>query len=596
MKRILPVLLSFVCCLSATVGQSALTDPAQIQTEAYVNLVQADQGLEAGRLDEALAQYQVSRNYYQQLASDFPSWKPRIVQYRKAYCDSQVTDIERRLNGGVPLEEAELAPLPVSEPAPQPQPVVVAEPGPSRDVRERSVEVDYLKSRINSLEAQLSEFDALQDDLDSVQSEYETLNTQYTQIVESLKQAEAQLKEKSTSEESALMGLQAELDAKDDQLQALQRDAEAKKQLDQVLNDMEANVNELREDNKLLQKEIKTLDGELDTAEDRAQKAEKAADKAEKASDKAKADLKNSGTLATQLKTAENRANKAEKAADKAKAELANNDNLAKQLKTVEADRKKAESELKKAEKRITKLLKAESTLKDAETRAKQAEKDLQKARADLADADKELTVAKRKPISKKADRVQDEPKVKPVEKIKEKPVIEPKEDKSAPVAEPFMATVPPKKVPRGTSPADYVRQLLQDGENDAALATVQKARKSKPADVNLMMIEGIALIRLQRYEEAATMMIDLAKNNPRNAEVHATLGAAMMGAGFYDEARETLLMAVKLDKNLPECQYNLAQLYAFIDPISIRKARKYYKQARSLGLPPDAKLEKALK
>jgi len=589
MNRFLLPLLGLACWLSASTAQAALSDPAQIQTEAYVNLVQADQGLEAGRLDEALAQYQVARDYYRQLASDFPSWKPRIVQYRKAYCDSQVTDIERRLNGGAPLEEAELAPLPVSEPAPQPKPVVVAEAEPSRDVRERSVEVDYLKSRIHSLESQLSDLDMLQDDLDAVQSEYDALNIKYTRIVESFTQAEAQLKEKSAGNASALADLQAELNAKDDQLKSLQQELEAKKQLDQVLNDMEANVNELREDNKLLQKEIKTLDAELDTAESRA-------DKAEKVADKTKAELANNDNLAKQLKTAESRADKAEKAAGKAKAELKNNNNLAKQLKTAESDRKKAESELKKAKKRITKLLKAESSLKDAEGRAKKAEKDLQKARADLADADKKLTVAKRKPISTKADRIQDKPKVKSVEIIKEKPGVDPKEDHPAPVTEPFMATVPPKDIPRGTSPADYVRQLLQDGENDTALATVQQARKSQPADMNLILIEGIALIRLQRYEEAATMMIDLAKNNPRNAEVNATLGAAMMGAGFFDEARETLLIAVKLDKNLPECQYNLAQLYTFIDPISIKKARKYYKQARNLGLPADPNLEKALK
>ena len=68
-----------------------------------------------------------------------------------------------------------------------------------------------------------------------------------------------------------------------------------------------------------------------------------------------------------------------------------------------------------------------------------------------------------------------------------------------------------------------------------------------------------------------------------------------MMGAGFHAEARETLLMAVKLDKNLPECHYNLAQLYAFIDPIDLKLARKSYKQARDFGLAADPQLEKIL-
>ena len=158
------------------------------------------------------------------------------------------------------------------------------------------------------------------------------------------------------------------------------------------------------------------------------------------------------------------------------------------------------------------------------------------------------------------------------------------------------MATLPPKSIPEGISTADYIRKLLQDGENESALATVQDARKGVPADMNLALIEGIALIRLQRYSDAAALLIDLARNNPRNADVHATLGAAMLGAGLYEEARETLQMAIKLDRNLPECHYNLAQIYAFIDPIDLKLARQYYQQARDLGLAADRQLEKTLK
>lgn len=571
MNRYLLPLLGLVCWLSAAIAQATLSDPAQIQTEAYVNLVQADQGLDAGRLDEALAQYQVARDYYQQLASDFPGWEPRIVQYRKTYCDNQMADIQRRMNGDAAMNAPELAPLPVRTPPPPPEPVVVARPAPDRAATERSVELDYLKSRVSSLESQLS-------DMDSVQDDYDTLNEAYSKLVEEQKATRQQLSEKTRSEQAALADLQARLDAKDHQIQSLQRDLDAKKELDQVLNDMEAKVNELREKNKRLQQEIKTLDAELDDAEIRADQALLAAQQAE-------AKLKDSGDSVKQLK--------------------------------------KAKSELKKSEKRVKKLEKSETRLKAAEKQAKSAQKqsrdsekelkkvradladaknELKQARSDLADAESKLALSKRKPIFDKADRSAQESALpakseeKPVAEEKPEPQTEPRENQPAPETEPFMATVPPNEIPSGTSPADYVRQLLQEGENDAALATVQQARRSQPADVNLILIEGIALIRLQRYEEAATMMIDLAKNNPRNAEVHATLGAAMMGAGFYDEARETLLMAMKLDKNLPECQYNLAQLYAFIDPISIKKARRYYKQALDLGLPPDPSLEKALK
>ena len=146
-------------------------------------------------------------------------------------------------------------------------------------------------------------------------------------------------------------------------------------------------------------------------------------------------------------------------------------------------------------------------------------------------------------------------------------------------------------------SAADYVRELLQQGENEAALATIQEARKVVPNDVNLALIEGIALIRLQHYPQAASMLIELAKRNPRNAEINATLGAAMMGAGFYEESREALMLAIKLDRNVGgEYYYNLALLNAYTDPINLKAARKYYQQARSMGVSADPKLEETLK
>ncbi|MDY0145300.1 MAG: hypothetical protein RBS84_04820, partial [Kiritimatiellia bacterium] len=91
-------LLAVVCVgLLPSVAQAALTDPGQIMNEAYISLVQGDQSLDAARLDEALALYVQAQEYYQRLARDFPGFEPRIIQYRKTYCDNQITDINRKL-------------------------------------------------------------------------------------------------------------------------------------------------------------------------------------------------------------------------------------------------------------------------------------------------------------------------------------------------------------------------------------------------------------------------------------------------------------------------------------------------------------------
>lgn len=498
MKKVprLCVLLAVLAGGFAAPASAALTDPAQIQTEAYVNLVQADQSLDAGRLDEALAQYQAARDYYLRLAKDFPGWEPKIIQYRKTYCDNQILDVERRRAGGAVEELPELEAPPAAADAAAIEPEEEeAEPVPSQ-----SVELDYLKSRVTRLENELAARD--------------TDNLRLREELKSASKAKADLD-----------ALRADLAQKNARIQALEQELGAKQQLDQALNDMEASVNDLRAENERLKTEMKNLDAELDDAEVRADQAELKAQKAE-----------------NKLKEAEKTAQKAEKEIQKA-----------------EKEAQKARDQQAEAEERLA------DAKKKAETEKPKAEAEKAKAEAPAKPAEKKVEAAKTEPAREAA-------------------------------ASPVAATVPPRAVPKGMSAADFVRQLLQEGENDAALATVQEARKARPTDMNLVLIESIALIRLQQYREAAAMLVDLAKNNPRNAEIHATLGAAMMGAGFYEEARETLLMAVKFDKNLPECHFNLAQLYALVDPKDLKQARKHYKQALELGIPPDAQLDKILK
>ena len=364
------------------------------------------------------------------------------------------------------------------------------------------------------------------------------------QLQEDLDAANQKIAAAAGQEQQAVAGVRAELAARDERIAGLEKELEAKKSLDQALNDMEAKVNDLRAQNERLEKEIKTLDAELDEAETRAEQAE------------------------TGRKAAEQ------------KAEQAGED--------------------------------ARQRIEQAEQQAAQARQDLARLQDEKAATDEELALLKRKPMIEKPRRekppaktakadvpapAEPAPPAEPPaeESHAESAPLEPAVIAPVPAAEPAPAAAP-RPVPPGTAPADFVRQLLQEGANAEALATVQEARKSSPADVNLALIEGIALIRLQRYSEAATQLIELAKNNPRNAEAHATLGAAMMGAGFYEEAREALQMAVRLDRNLPECHYNLAQLYAFTDPVDLKQARKAYQQARDLGLAADPQLEKALK
>ena len=499
--RTLVLLLAGVGCILLPSASAAFVDPAQIQTEAYVNLVQADQSLDAGRLDEALSLYKTARDYYLQLAKDYPSWEPRIIQYRKTYCDNQITDIERQLNYAT-------APAPAAY-TPSTPPTAPATRAPSPAPGTESVEHHYLQSRIASLEAELAQFDSLQDEADALTQANE-------QLRRDLEQARGQLAARSSGDQEELKRLQAELTAKDQRIQSLENDLASQEQLRQALNDMEAQVHELRAQQERLNTEINALDAELDAAETRAEVAEK-------------------------------------KAAD------------------------------------------AEKELRTASAQARILEKQLGHAHTDLAKAKKAAAPREKPAASDKPSQ--------PAPKAKAPPPPSTSPAQPTPAAptlladKPIQATTPPRAIPPGMSAADYVRELLQQGENEAALATIQEARKVVPNDVNLALIEGIALIRLQHYPQAAGMLIELAKRNPRNAEINATLGAAMMGAGFYEESREALMLAIKLDRNVGgEYYYNLALLNAYTDPINLKAARKYYQQARSMGVSADPKLEETLK
>ncbi len=501
--------------LAAASAQAAFSDPAQIQTEAYVNLVQADQSLDAGRLDEALSLYKTARDYYQQLAQDFPGWEPRVVQYRTTYCGNQIADVERRKSGGQPLEFVE---PPVEEPLPEtaaPAAAAVAkmpppetEPEPEPAAADRSVEIDYLKTRIANLETLLADFTALQ-------TERDALAGANARLQQDLEAANRKLAENAGQDTDEREKLRAELAAKDQQIQSLQAEVETGRQREQAVNRLEAHVAELNAQHERLAKELQTRDDELDDTERRLEQAET----------KSQQDMARAARDLDQLR------------GEKAELEM----HLAAQANRPAhgepIDRRPEIASAKPGENAAAMVPAAAPTL---------------------------AASASATPPERPAD-----------------------SSKSAATASP---------VPEGMSAALHVRQLLAKGDNDAALATVQAAREHEPDDVNLALIEGIALVRLQQYSEAATLLNKLAKNNPHNAEIHAAFGAAMMGAGFYEEAREILQMALRLDKNMPECLYNLAQLHAFIDPIDGKLARKYYRQARELGLVADPQLEKVLR
>lgn len=451
-------------------SEAAYTDPAQIQTEAYIRLAQADQALDDNRLDDARAAYSDALALYSSLASDFPDFSPAVVSYRSAYCRNQLATIAERTGSASPVASAEPAP------APEPPPPSAADRKTTRENTVHEREVAFLRDQIASLQSDLAASDEAQESLSRQNADLRAENTRLR----------AQLDTRADISVADLKQLRADFEFAKTQIAALRRDVEASQSLNDALNDAEAQTASLRARVTRLEEENSLLSEEAD-------------------------DL--------------------------------------------------------------------ELQLADAQARLRAAE-----SRAPAASSAPESPAPSQPSKPAPAEPV-----------VAQTPAPEPAPAEPARPAA-YAPRAPARPIPDGTSPAAFVRELLAAGDDDSALATVRTARSAAPDDINLALLEGIALIRLEAYDDAIALLIPLAQANPKHAEIRANLGAAMMGARDYDEARETLEAAVKLDKRLADAHYNLALLYANTAPIRLKDAKKHYKQAIDLGLDPDPSLESLLR
>lgn len=475
---------------------AAPADPEQLQTEAYVQLVQGDQSLESGRLDEAMTQYQAARRQYARLAEEFPTWTPRIIRYRATYCENQIADINRRIGEQVASRSA-----PDATERHDAATDDFSYIAPAVDVRSDARAQPRDEMAYQTLQRQVED---LQTQLQQAQTAQTRAEAEQARLQEELIDARRQLLQKTGAEQSAA-SLQQEMDLLRAQLAGFAEQ-------DAALNEMEAELHKVRAENRSLQAQLQDMQGALDDAEIRADQAE---------------------------------------------------------------------------------LL-----MRQAETRAQEAEA--------LAAAAPTPVPTDFFPAPPPETTVAAEPEPAPVEMaappampdviatpLPEEPIAEAEE----PPPERIVATLPPRPVPRGMGAADFVRVLLQNGENETALATVQHELETHPEDTPLAVLEGITLIRLQHYAAAANLLHDLSLLHPDNAEIHANLGAAWMGDGFYPGAREALQHAIELDSDIGgEYYYNLALLYALADPIDLRRARDYYEHARHNGIDADPQLDEILK
>ncbi len=238
---------------------------------------------------------------------------------------------------------------------------------------------------------------------------------------------------------------------------------------------------------------------------------------------------------------------------------------LAEEVAQLRAENKRLQKELKKRDAALEKAEKA------AGKAAEKAEKAAEKARRQV---EAEEAVDAAEPVEDVAEAVEEEVRT---------------------VSVPGL--YPPRPVPPGMGEEDFVRRLLEAGDTEVALATVHDLRKDgREKELGLGLLEGKALIMLGQYNTALQLLAVLGRENPENADVMADFGAAALGAGEYDLARDALEDALRLDGDVSgECAYNLALIYAQVEPVDLRAAREHYERALEAGVERDEALEAML-
>jgi len=150
--------------------------------------------------------------------------------------------------------------------------------------------------------------------------------------------------------------------------------------------------------------------------------------------------------------------------------------------------------------------------------------------------------------------------------------VAAPAQAQTNPVPRSGPATETPS--PRAASEAlVHVRALLAQNRRDEALAALDKALESSPADAQLRFQRGVLLAQMGRTDEAIEVFTALTREFPELPEPYNNLAALRAQRGELDQARDALEGALRA---LPS--YSLA--HENLGDVQLRLAAREYQRA----------------
>lgn len=135
----------------------------------------------------------------------------------------------------------------------------------------------------------------------------------------------------------------------------------------------------------------------------------------------------------------------------------------------------------------------------------------------------------------------------------------------------------------------------IEAGKLTAAEVALKKAIEINPGDAFAYTNLGIAYSRQGKFDEAIANLKKALSINDADAVAHNYLGVCLGQKDDHVEAEKELRRAIELKPEYPDAHFNLAVLYATLQPPSLDLAKMHYNKATSLGAPPDSSLERLI-
>lgn len=135
----------------------------------------------------------------------------------------------------------------------------------------------------------------------------------------------------------------------------------------------------------------------------------------------------------------------------------------------------------------------------------------------------------------------------------------------------------------------------IEAGKLSAAEVALKKAIEINPGDAFAYTNLGIAYSRQGKFDDAISNLKKALSINDSDAVAHNYLGVCLGQKDDHVAAEKELRRAIELKPEYPDAHFNLAVLYATLQPPSLDLAKMHYNKATSLGAPPDSSLERLI-